>query len=290
MSNILATRAMLVRLTVRQWGSSKMDRRVTRDVTARENASADAARVTKSLLPKSALAAIKKVVSSARQITYLHTLPWLDDGMRILPAKAHKKYTKAMRPIQDDWRKAVAQFLVDYQSYVGVAQQRLGTMFDAGDYPSAAEVAERFELDVQIFQVPDDGDFRANVSKADADAIRASIRAATDKALREATREPWQRIAGMVGHMAQKLADYVPPTDGAKAEGIWRDSLVTNVRELASVLPALNVSDDPALADAAKVLAEISAHAPDALRDDPIKRKAVADAAAKIQETADTYL
>jgi hypothetical protein len=63
---------------------------------------------------------------------------------------------------------------------------------------------------------------------------------------------------------------------------IFRDSLVTNVRELCDILPALNIANDPALTDlTADIEDRLASLSPSALRTQPSTRESAAlDAAA----------
>ena len=85
-NNVLSTRAMLSGLTIRQWTARKLDKRVTAEVAATHGTDSHVGRYNKSLVAKESLAAIVAAANAARALHYARTLPWLDDGARILPA------------------------------------------------------------------------------------------------------------------------------------------------------------------------------------------------------------
>jgi hypothetical protein len=62
--------------------------------------------------------------------------------------------------------------------------------------------------------------------------------------LPSAMRDVWARIGDDVGHMADKLASYSVTSEGKVTTGIFRDSMVENVRDLVERLPALNLTND----------------------------------------------
>jgi hypothetical protein len=70
-------------------------------------AQADAGRYHKILLPTVALAEIHKIMSEARQEYYLMTLPWDDNGYRVLPAAAYMNHTEKMRALSNRFTPAV---------------------------------------------------------------------------------------------------------------------------------------------------------------------------------------
>jgi hypothetical protein len=77
-----------------------------------------------------------------------------------------------------------------------------------------------------------------------------------------------------VRHVSDKLKD---------GDAIFRDSLIGNVRELVDLLPALNLTGDPALTSAvSEVKNKLADLDPQALRDHEVDRAAAALAADEI--------
>jgi len=264
----LSSRAMLAGLRLSVWSARRIDRRVTDQVNAQQGAAADAGRYNKALLAKDALSAINAAVNEARSLHYSRTLPWLDDGARLLPAKAHLDYSRELARIKCDFDVAVDEFVATYPSYVADAQRRLGAMFNPEDYPAPDQVRGKFAFASRLLPVPDAADFRVDVGDAAAAEIKAQIEQATQDALRAATRDVWERIAEVVGRMAERLRAYQPPQrPGDRVEGIFRDSLVENVRDLCALLPSLNLTGDADLARIADAMQrDLCAHDADELR------------------------
>jgi hypothetical protein len=83
--------------------------------------------------------------------------------------------------------------------------------------------------------------------------------------------------------MAEKLRAYSPAGKGTKATGVFRDSLVANVRETVADLVVHNVgSDTDVAALAAEMDAKLAAYEPETLRQDPTAREQTAKAAEDI--------
>jgi hypothetical protein len=70
--------------------------------------------VTKSLLAKDALAKITTVSGAAREYHYEATLPWLQDGSRILPSDNFFVYSERMRKLKEEFDLCVAEFVSSY--------------------------------------------------------------------------------------------------------------------------------------------------------------------------------
>lgn len=287
----LSNRAMLASLHVRQWTARKLDKRVTAEVNAAHGAAADAGRYNKSLVSRDALAEIQQIANAARGTHYFHTAPWLDDGSRILSAQGHAEYASKMADHRRDFESAVAAFVAGYPDYVNAARARLNGMFRAEDYPTPDMIRDRFAFDIVLSPVPDSADFRVEIGESAVAAIRADIEKRAAEALQGAMRDAWQRIADALARMVERLNAYEPGGDGAKAQGVFRDSLVENVRELVAVLPSLNLTGDSKLADVtAKLQAELCGHDAAELRDSEPLRKSTADAAARILADVSAYL
>jgi len=287
----LSSKAMLAAVRIKQWSGRKLDRQVTDEVNRQHGAAADAGRYNKALISRDALAEILTIAGRARKEHYARTLPWHDDGNRILSAAGYLDYANVMRGLRGEFEAAVAGFAAGYADFVDEARIRLNGMFRAEDYPAPDDIAARFGFEHVLQPLPAAGDFRVTVSDADAAKIRADIEARTNAAVEAAVRDVFQRIGETVGHMAEKLAEYKPAEDGNRATGIFRDSLVENVRDLAELLPSLNVTESPELARIAeRMKAELCGHDAAELRDNESARQDVAAKAAAIAEHVSTFM
>ena len=290
-SSVLASRAMIVSLSISQWSGRRLDREVTDEVNQQHNAASDAGRYNKLLLPKEALAGIVAVVSETRTDFLKRTLPWMDNGSRIMAADAYLAHMSWIRSQTNKFEREVDEFIRKYPGYVADAQKRLNGMFKDNDYPDAAELRAKFGVQCKVLPVPASDDFRVNMSEAQADLIRADIEEQVQDATKTAVRNIYERVAEVTGRMVERLNAYRPAgRPGEKSEGVFRDSLVGNVRDLINILPALNITGDPYLADMASKLAPLAEHDAHVLRDDPKIRKDVAAEAKAIFDSLSDYL
>ena len=103
----LSARAMLCALSISVWSTRKHDMEASEEIARQHGAQSDSGRYHKVLLPKAALAEIQKIVTEARQERYFMTLPWNDNGYRVLPAAAYMDHTEQMRALSDRFMPAV---------------------------------------------------------------------------------------------------------------------------------------------------------------------------------------
>lgn len=289
--NILSERAMLSHVRVSMWTARRVDRKVTDEVNESNGAAADAGRYNKLLVDKSALAPVVFAANHARTFHYSRTLPWQDDGARLLPAAAFLDYSAQLRAIKGTFESAVTDFLKGYPEAIEAARERLAGLFRAEDYPSVDDIRRRFGFDVLVNPVPAGADFRVDLGDGQAEIIRREIEDRAAAQLNDAMKDVYRRVADACERMVERLRAYQPGGDGERAQGVFRDSLVENVRDLASILPALNITADPHLADiAARMRRDLTKYDAADLRDSDAARETVADAAAAILADVSDFL
>lgn len=279
----LSEKTVLVSFSISRWGGHAADRRVTADVHKANDASADAGAYHKRLLAPGATASLDAVVSGARIYNRDVTLPWLDAGVRILPATNYDSYMKIMKDYRQGFDQQQNDFFKQYPKLVKESKARMGKMFNEADYPTIEELKVTYRWDLTILPFPDTQDFRVTVGE-DMDVIRKEMEEKLQSVWQEAMKDTGQRIAEVVGRMSERLKNYKPNKTGKRAEGTFKDSLVDNVRDLVTLLPSFNLTSDKKLgAVIAKMQKELCTHDAGLLREDDRVRK-------QVQKSADEVL
>lgn len=284
----LPSRAMLCSLSISMWSARKHDREASEEIAQRHGAQPDAGRYHKVLLPKEALAEIQKIVSESRQEHYFMTLPWDDNGYRVLPAAAYMDHTAKMRELSNRFTPAIEVLVRQFGQLVEEAKDRLGGLFRPADYPPPDELRSKFSFETKVMPLPDAGDFRVALGNEEKERIKRQITAAVEASLQVASRELWQRLYEAVNHLAERLQAY--KVTGTGVEHPFRDSIVTNLVKLVDVLPKLNVTADPELE---RLTAEVRASLlvdPEELRKSQSARSETATAAAAIATRMAAYM
>lgn len=250
----LSSRAMLSSLSIGVWSARKHDPDASEEIAIRHGARLDAGRYNKLLFPKKALEEIHKIISEARQAHYFMTLPWGDDGYRVLPAAAYMEHSATMRRYLDLFTPAVERLVLRFEDLVAQERGRLGTLFNYADYPgihaegdelklvAPNELRSKFSFETKVLPLPDEGDFRVCLGEEEKARIKRQITATVEASLQVASRELWQRLYEAVSHMAERLEAYKVTEDGV--EHPFRNTVVTNLVKLVDVLPKLNITDD----------------------------------------------
>jgi hypothetical protein len=280
----LSERAMLATLTIRMWSARKLDKRITADVAQQHQTTEQAGRYNKRLLPVDAptYAAVQTKAGELRAYHYKHTLPWSQDGARILTSAHFFEYVAAVRTLEGEFDAAVSAFVADYPQLRENARQLLNGMWRQEDYPTIEKLRDAFEIKREVFPLPSGEDFRVQLGDSQVAIIRQSIEANMQAAAADAMRDVWQRVHDAVSHMAERLQD---------GKAIFRDSLVGNLREIVNLLPALNLAQDAQLeATRQRLAGYLCTLEPDALRSDMRTRSDAAREAAEVARKMAAYM
>lgn len=279
--NIL-TKAMLVKLSISQFNPRRQDARMTSKVLSDQQAKKSAGVWMKNLIDPEKLEGISRLSMSARQDHYRLSLPWQDEGWRILPSTMFIKYQDKMRQNRNKYDQAVELFLSHYPQYVEEARAALNGMFNPNDYPTLTAVKGKFGFNVDVSPLPSGSDFRVTLASEELEKLQANVDQRVQDATAAAMRDLWQRLADPVKHMAECLK---------QPDKIFRDSLVENVKEILDIVPGLNVVEDSRLTDMTREIKEkLSKVSPDALRVNKTYRQETAETAEDLLTRMKDYI
>lgn len=242
MEKTIQTRAVLVSLRLTGWTARTGDEAATQDVIARASAASGVARVMKQLVAKTEVSTLQKNTTRVRRAHYELTLPWDDGGKRLLPIDLHDRYQKTMDELIDKRARSLKRFLSRYTQAKEKAREELGKLYDEDDYPTREEIQDKFQAVYEFTPVPSSGHFIADMADADAKKIKDSIDAGVKARVDGAVTDVYRRLGEAIQNVAEKLA----PDDEGKPK-IFRDSLLTNLKDLLDLMGPLNVAKDPAL-------------------------------------------
>src|SRR6267154_1295463 len=102
-TTLLSERAMLVSLNIRAWAAARTDKKITAEIASTHAVDERrAGRYRKNAIDIKAptFVAVGSAASELRKKHYFYTLPWSQDGARILPAAMFDEYSKATRELR----------------------------------------------------------------------------------------------------------------------------------------------------------------------------------------------
>ena len=289
----LQHRAMNAHLSIECPSFQKTDRKLARKVA--EDTGGDAAmhRHTRLLLAKGALAEIQSVINEARTFHREHTSPWEDGGLRILSSMMYPVYMPKMNEFKARFDAAADKFEPVYPALMEQAKPLLGDAWNEADYPHPLRIRSRFSFGVRLANMPASDDFRCpDIGADEEERIRRDLDERNKAALDGVVRDLWTQMNEHVTHMVDRLVAYEEREDRRGKDeadlsdrtGFFRDTLVTNLRDLVERLPMLNLTGDPQIEQMRqRMIATLCVHDPEDLRKSPLTRRHVLDQAKVIQ-------
>jgi len=280
---MITERAMLAAVHISIWTAIKHDRKVSRDVAQQHGAHAGAGRYNKQLLREAEkLEALRSLSGQIRQYVYKITLPWSDEGYRLLPAHFYFELTTKMRDFEQAFTQQVEEFLAVYPTYIEEVRPELNGLFREEDYPSAEKLRNKFGVRLEVLPIPSGEDFRVTLSEEEQARVAREIDENVRQSLQRGTEDLWVRLKEVVSHMVERLKE---------PESRFHASLVTNVFELGDLLPRLNVNQDEELNRfAGEIKDRLCGFTARDLKKNEILRVATANDAAQILEEMDAVL
>lgn len=284
---MLNDKAVLVRFAISQWTARKYDKKATAEVEQNHNTNGEVGRFNKQLAAKKYLTELSSNIAAARSFHYDQTLPWLDaEGVRILPVANFVAYQEGMQKYHTIHESALDKFVANYPDVIEEARYRLNGLFDPSEFPSLGEIRSKFSWTVSFSPVPDSQDFRVSLSKDVLKQIQESMEQRLANNYHAAVIDLFERIQKQTQHVAERLKAFT-----GTREGYFRDSLIENTVELASLLPKLNVTGDPRLGEISRRIdEELCQYTADVLRENDAARIDVADSAQQISDEANQII
>lgn len=241
----LSHKALLVNISISQWSGRKVDKNATDSVMSKFEATKDAGKYHKKLLPKAReLEAINSVSSRVRKFFAQQTLPWFNDGTRILSGENYLDFAQEIKALKNEFNDCVVSFEKAYPSLQKQAQQKLGKLYDKEEYPHHKDIKDRFSINIDFMPLPDVKDFRTAISDDEIKEFEKRVQEIQAKGLQEC----WTRLHDVVKVAVERLSN---------DKGTFRDSLIENITEVVDLLPKLNINGDKDLEASRKEIKNI---------------------------------
>ena len=191
----ISSAAMIVDFNASVWTARKKDMKASDDIAAMNGADVGIADVRKKLLGNcDELIAVQKFAANVRNMHYSMTLPWSDNGSRLLTTQQYFKYNEIMSQLQTEFHALVDSFLQAYQWEVSKAQAKLGAMFNRDEYPTSEALQDKFRFRVSYIPLPDSGDFRIDIGNEAMEQIQSQYQSHYTQAINSAMSDLWHKL------------------------------------------------------------------------------------------------
>jgi hypothetical protein len=284
--NVLSKTCMLVSVKVSVWSARRQDKKMSEAAADSIGAQHDRARAIKYLIDPKALTAVTSAGATLRGTLYYFTMPWLDDGARVMKSAAYWEFRSTISPRIEEFNAEVEKLAKAYPALAAEGRAALGTGVGVDEYPR--DIRDRFDAKVQFLPFPDAEDFRVDGLNGAAADIKKSIAQVANTITEQARVSIAERVKIVADRYVKRLASFQRKLDGSKAPGDRRnldEDLIEGARELIGLLPMLNVADDPFVDDLVKRLDVLAATDVEALIESGAARERTAAQAQAIIDT-----
>ena len=236
----ISSAAMIVDFNASVWTARKKDNKASEDVNNMNAADKGVANVTKNLLGEcDELRAVQKFAANVRNIHYSMTMPWSDNGSRLLTTQQYFKYNEVMTDLQQEFYRLVGELLDVYEWRVIKAQDKLGTMFNRDEYPTRDSLQDKFGFRVSYVPLPDAGDFRIDIGNEAMTQIKSQYESHYTQAIKTAMNDIWHKLHGNLTTLVRQL----DVNEEGKGNRLY-DSVFDRAIELTEMLGTCNVTGD----------------------------------------------
>lgn len=285
-STSISSKAILYGITLGSESFVRQDKKISREVEIQHNAKQGSGAYRKYLIDQDT-PILKKIRSKDTEIrAYFHrnTLPWLDDGARMLAISAYLEFSKDMGKLIREREALVPELLAEYPALKQAAAVQLNGMFNEKDYPTEAELQRKFYCRVRVLPFPKSGDVRLDVGAEELARVQAETEKGIQDAVTSALLEIMKRMKVCVDAMQEKLAAYSVDAKGAVSHP-FRDSVVGNLREMVMDVPKLNITNDHRITQMAEAIEKsLLRYSAQELRDDFMARNEAIVASTALSE------
>jgi len=267
---------MLARLSIGCWEGRVQDKDAARKREVDAHAVEGAATAGKKLGAGVAEHAnLTKYCAGCRNAWGKYTTEWDKGrgGSRAFAPEAAPDLIMRVGELEAGYWERVKEFLRVWPTVLANRQYDLGAMFDPKDFPSPKAMARKFywSFDPSILANPDDIRFASGISE---EAASELIEASTNN-VKEKYKAAANDAAAKLFKVVQSMHETMSVPHGEKGSK-FNNSKLENILEVAEIMPMLNVTGDPVLAELARKAKKLATKSPGELRGDEVKRKAAA--------------
>ena len=239
----IASSAMTVELSMSIWTARKKDHKASDDVASMNSADKGVANVTKNLLGNcDELTALQKFAGNLRNLHYSMTMPWSDNGQRLVTTMQYFKYNEVMTEMIDEGWRMVDNFLNVYDWKVMDAQAKLGAMFNRDEYPTRDAIRGKFAFRLSYEQLPDGGntgDWRLDLPHEAMQTLRTNYTDTFNLKIKGAMDDVWTRLHTNLTRLVRQL----DVDEEGKGNRLY-DTVFDQALSLTEMLGTCNVTGD----------------------------------------------
>ena len=202
-------------------------------------------------------------------------LPWTE-GEHLVTADILDKVEQKIEGYQDKLVDLKHELKKEWPIVLKDLENRLGNTFDPSFYPSVEEIADEYSITYKLKNLDDSNDIRVKLPNSKIQRIKEDAEEEISRKVRIAQDKIHERVIGVLEAMILGLERHGVIEEGATKPSKFGNSTIANVKELADILPDLNIFGDDQLDIASnKIISRLRNLNPEELRGSKDKREEV---------------
>ena len=212
------------------------------------------------------------------------TLPYPEPGIRLIRQDQIQSFDNTIRDLAQQLDEAVGQLDDHYEALKAGAQERLGSLFNPGDYPPTLKGLFGCTWEFPSVEPPD---YLRRLNPELFEQERSRMTARFDEAVRLGEEFFVAEFSKLVGHLVERISDTGP--EGTRK--VFRDSAVEGLKEFFERFKTLNVHSSAQLDELVKTAQKaVQGVAPQDLRDSEALRGQIAQQMSGVLSSLDGLL
>lgn len=232
--------AVLVGTKIRFAELNIKDKTVTGQVATTYQTESSSVGVSKRLFDNATLKPLRAIRSRVAKFVKEKTLPWDDNGGRLLPASNLTEFQVVIGECREQLNEQVEKVIQNYQEIITEAKSRLGQMFDETEFPTVEQLREKYGIETNFEPMPKVDGFRLTGLNGENDKLKKEMTKSLTTKINNAHADIFDRLLSVMRHLSGKLTE---------PESVFRDSSVVAVFEEIRNARDLNFTNDTNLTD-----------------------------------------
>ena len=248
----ISSSAVLVSLNISVWTGRKLDKQVSAEIDADKHTRVRAGNYHKNLMAGvRELEDVGKFAADTRNWFAYRTLPWGNEGTKIVDTASLFDFKHELSERERDFWVLVDAFEQTYNTAVQAAQFKLGSLFNADEYPPVDVIRSKFGFRYYFSPVPEAGDFRVDIGAQGLEELREQFNVAKNDAVNSAMADMWNRIREVTERLSRQLR--VEKDE----KGKLYQSTLDGAFALCDMMRVMNLTQDPEMENTRKYLVSL---------------------------------
>lgn len=258
--------AILIDIDCGGWDGRITDEKATKTAIEQHKAKDKAGVFRKNLIDRDALSALSKYIPKARDIVKKYTIEWVPKkkgAERLLPTSLFDACTSELRALINEQEETKNSFCERWEERLEEAEAYLGDMFNRNEYPTADVIRKKFYIKVDFKKVPPTGSLIVDLNEEALAEVQDNIDAQEIEREQAMVRDIGVRLYKSLTTITDRLTSDRKPSERSA------NATVRDLNEIANLLPALNITNDPDLAQfASEIKAKLAKLDPAQIKED----------------------